>query len=87
MSSRYQTQLIITQRADGKSVYKPVRPTKIKESITDVKINSGEQTRLDLLSFKTYGLVSQWWRIASRNGRVDGSLYFSPGEEIFIPMN
>lgn len=70
----------------GKEVYKSAIPKKIEADNTrDVEIVATDGTRMDVLAFEKFGNAESWWAIASANGRVNGSLFFSPGKKILIP--
>jgi hypothetical protein len=83
---RYDTTLDTRVTRDGKLVYRSLRPRNIPiDPINDIQLAATDATRMDKLAFKAYGEALDWWRIASANGRVDGSLYFRPGTKIILP--
>lgn len=86
LQDRYDTPLNTKKLPDGKVVYRSLRPkTIIPNPITDVQITATEGTRMDILANNVYGSSTDWWLIASANGRFKGSLYFKPGSSIIIP--
>lgn len=82
---RYENQLVIEKLPDGRTVYKTVRPRVVKTDIQDVTIIADERDRADIIANNVYGSAMEWWRIAAANAKVDGSLHFTPGQEIIIP--
>ncbi len=83
-SDRYQ-RLETKVLPDGRTVYKPARPSVVPQSITDAIVYANERDRLDIIATNIYGDAQQWWRLAAINGRVNGSLHLKPGSEIRIP--
>ena len=72
--------------SNGQLVYKSVRPIKVEtDPLTDISILATDTARMDVLANNVYGGAAEWWRIASANGKVNGSLYMKPGEKIIIP--
>ena len=85
---RYDTAIETRRTRDGKLVYRSLRPRSIKPNpLTDLLIPASDSTRIDKIAFNVFGSALDWWRLASVNGRVDGSLYFRPGTKIVIPAN
>jgi hypothetical protein len=82
---RYQNQLRQVKLDDGRTVYATVRPKVIDTDVQDVIITADERDRADIIANNVYGSAQEWWRIASGNGKVDGSLHFTPGQQIIIP--
>lgn len=83
---RYDTTMEVRRLPNGRMVYRSLRPKSIKISPgTDIEIAATDATRMDKVAHDVYGSAMTWWRIASANGRVDGSLYFKPGTKIIIP--
>ena len=82
---RYQNQLRQVKLDDGRTVYATVRPNVIDTDVQDVIITADERDRADIIANNVYGSAQEWWRIASGNGKVDGSLHFTPGQQIIIP--
>lgn len=77
-----ETKITIT----GKEVYMSAIPKKIEaDNTSDVQIVATDGTRMDVLAFERFGNAESWWAIASANGRVNGSLFFTPGKKILIP--
>lgn len=70
---------------DGRTVYKPARPSLVRQSITDAVVYANERDRLDIIAQNIYGDAQQWWRLAAINRRANGSLHLKPGTEIRIP--
>lgn len=86
IQARYSNLLRVKKLSSGKLVYRSARPRPITYNpLRDVAITANDIRRMDNLAFNTYGDQSQWWKIAAANRRVNGSLYFKPGEEIIIP--
>ena len=85
---RYETKVETRRTTDGKLVYRSLRPKSIKpDPLTDLQLSATDTTRMDKVSFNVFGTALDWWRLASINGRVDGSLYFRPGTKIIIPVD
>jgi hypothetical protein len=83
-NDRYQN-LEVKVLPDGRTVYKPARPSVVRQSITDAVIYANERDRLDIIAKNVYGDAQQWWRLAALNGRTNGGLHVNPGSEIRIP--
>lgn len=83
-SDRYQN-LETKVLANGKVVYRAVRPAVVRKSISDAVIVANERDRFDIIANNIYDNPHDWWRLAALNGRVDGSLHVKPGTEIRIP--
>ena len=72
--------------ADGRAVYASVKPKKINaDPLTDISIPASDISRMDVIANNVYGSAQEWWRLASANGRVNGTMYLSPGNKIIIP--
>jgi len=82
---RYATQLESTKLPDGRTVFKTAIPRTVTTNIDDVSIAAGERDRADIIANNVYSSAMDWWRIAAANARVDGSLYFTPGQNVIIP--
>lgn len=82
---RYATELIVTKLPDGRTVFRTARPKTVSTNIDDVTIVAGERDRADVMANNIYSSPMDWWRIAAANAHVDGSLYFTPGQNIIIP--
>jgi len=82
---RYSTELTATKLPDGRTVFKTARPRIVSTNIDDVVISTGERDRADIMASNVYSSAMDWWRIAAANARVDGSLYFTPGQNVIIP--
>ena len=86
MPSRYLNNETV-RRHDGKEVFNTVIYPDVKQQETDIYINSHKGDRLDLLSFKYYGNVQDWWIIAAANNLGNnGSMYITPGLQMRIPV-
>jgi hypothetical protein len=85
MANRYQKAPEERKLRDGRTVYGTVRPTAIRRKSRDIVVDANEQDRSDVIANNIYGSANDWWRIASVNGRVDGSLYFKLGQRLIIP--
>lgn len=85
MIARYDTPLVQITLSDGRTVYKTARPTAVQRSTADIIVSIGEQDRFDVLSNNLYGQASNWWIIASANGKVNGSLTVPIGTDVNIP--
>jgi nucleoid-associated protein YgaU len=71
---------------DGRVVYKSAIPKVIEgDPVNDLTIVANERDRLDIIANNVFGDPTQWWRIASANGRVNGSLHILPGQTLIIP--
>lgn len=82
---RYDKQLVEVKLRDGRTVYQTARPRIIKTDIEDVIISVDERDRADIIANNAYGSSLDWWRIAAGNAKVNGSLHFTPGQNITIP--
>lgn len=82
---RYANSLKEIKLSDGRTVYATVRPKVITTDVQDIVITADERDRADIIASNVYGSAQDWWRIASGNGKVDGSLHFTPGQQITIP--
>lgn len=82
---RYET-LDIKILPDGREVYASARPIKIDaDPLVDQVLIANERDRMDVIAHNVYGSAEEWWRIASANKRVDGSLHLRPGIKIVVP--
>lgn len=71
---------------NGQKVYNSARLKFIPiNPLTDISIPATDTARLDMISNNVYGTSMLWWKIAAANGKINGSLYFKPGEYITIP--
>lgn len=86
MINRYDKPPQVIQLADGRSVFATTRPSTITPAAGDIVITSGEQDRFDIIANNVYGHSSDWWRIATANGTVNGSLTVPIGSNIIIPQ-
>lgn len=82
---RYSNELRQVKLADGRTVYATARPKVIKTDVQDIVITADERDRADIIANNVYASAQEWWRIASGNGKVNGSLHFTPGQQIIIP--
>lgn len=82
---RYQNALRQIKLADGRTVYATVRPKVVTTDVQDIVITADERDRADIIANNVYGTAQDWWRVASGNGHVNGSLHFTPGSQIIIP--
>lgn len=74
------------QLSNGKLVYKSLRPRTINvDSTTDLAITADNTIRADVLAYNVYGSPEKWWKIVIANSKFAGSLFFTPGQQIFIP--
>ena len=85
MINRYDQPLRTITLTDGRTVYRTARPTVVETSPSDIRITVGEQDRFDIIAQNVYGSAAEWWRVASANGMVDGSLTVPIGTDIVIP--
>ena len=82
---RYQS-FTTKKTVDGKLVYKSLLPKKIVPNpLTDISIPASDISRMDVIANNVYGSAQDWWKIASANGKVNGSLYLTPGKKMIIP--
>ena len=72
-------------RKKGISVFKPTRPTKVREQTDDLILTASHGDRLDNLAAKFYGSPRLWFVIASVNNLNNGSMHITPGTRIRIP--
>lgn len=87
MPGRYKDNKITT-RFDNKLVYTSTIYPEVELKDTDIYLTTRKGDRLDLLSFKYYGNVQDWWLIAIANNLGNnGSLHLKPGEQIRIPTD
>lgn len=77
----------ITERFDGKRVYKSVVYPAIIPSDTDVQVVSSEGDYLDLLAYKYYGDPTLYWIIAVANNLGKGRLSVPTGTSLRIPVD
>lgn len=77
----------ITERWDGKRVYKMTHYPTIKPLDTDVVIISNDGDYLDTLAYKYYKDPTLWWVISLANNIGMGKLSVEPGKQIRIPTN
>ena len=82
---RYQNKLETVKLPDGRTVYQTVRPKVIQTDVQDIVITADERDRADIIANNVYGSAQDWWRVASANGKVNGSLHFTPGQQVVIP--
>lgn len=82
---RYETELKQVKLPDGRTVYSTARPKVVTTDVQDIVITADERDRADIIANNVYGSAQEWWRIACANGRVNGSLHFTPGQQITIP--
>lgn len=82
---RYQNDLRQVKLADGRTVYATARPKIISTDVQDVVITADERDRADIIANNVYGSAQDWWRIAAGNAKVNGSLHFTPGQQVIIP--
>lgn len=86
MPSRYSSNNTTT-RYDGKVVYNTVIYPDVPNQDTDIYVNAHRGDRFDLLAFKYYGNVQDWWLIAVANNIGNtGSMYIAPGTQLRIPI-
>jgi nucleoid-associated protein YgaU len=84
--SRYSS-IQITNRWDGKRVYKSVEYPVIVPQDTDVQIVSQESDFLDTLALKYYGDPEKYWIIGRANNLGRGRLSIPPGTNLRIPLD
>ncbi len=84
--NRY-SEISITNRFDGKRVYKSTLYPTIEESDSDVYIISNDTDYLDTLANKYYSDPSLWWIIALANNIGKGRLSVESGLQLRIPTN
>lgn len=83
---RYIKPLQTQTLSDGRIVYTsaiPVSPT--VDTLTNPSIVASDQDRMDVLAHNVYGSILDWWRIATANSIVNGSLHIRPGLKIYFP--
>ena len=85
MSNRYEFDEIVYSPVRGR-VYASIYYPTIPESTNDIFIIAKDSDRMDLLAFKYYGDVTNWWIIAHAN-QINGTLFLPPGKQIRIPMD
>jgi hypothetical protein len=73
------------QLPDGKQVYLPAIPLSINSTTEDEEFVAGEVDRMDTIAQNAYGSAMDWWRIAAANKKVNGSIFFKPGQRVIIP--
>ena len=86
MNERYDAPLETTVLTDGRTVYKTARPTAIQATPGDMSVTMGAPDRFDVIAQNAYGTAAEWWRIASANGNVNGSLTVPIGTVVVIPQ-
>jgi len=57
----------------------------LKETDTYIYVKQGD--RLDILAYRYYGSVEDWWILARANELGKGTLYVTPGLQLRIPAN
>ena len=86
VQDRYATTLATKQLPNGRVVYVSLRPLSIKpKPLTDNTLTATDAVRMDKVANDIYRSPLNWWRIASANGLVNGSLFFRDGTTIVIP--
>jgi hypothetical protein len=77
----------VTQRWDGKRVYKTTQYPIIEPQSSDAIIISNEADYLDSLAYTYYGDPTLWWVIALANNLGKGRMSVPPGLQLRIPSN
>ena len=77
----------VTQRWDGKRVYKTTQYPTIQPQASDAIIISNETDQLDSLAYTYYGDPTLWWVIALANSLGKGRMSVPPGLQLRIPAN
>jgi hypothetical protein len=89
MSSRPQDRYVKLETKklpNGRVVYKSTRPIKVTvDELTDIKPDRSDVRRFDTLAYKYLNSAQSWWRIASANNLVNGSINIPPNRDIIIP--
>jgi hypothetical protein len=77
----------VTQRWDGKRVYKTTQYPTIQPQASDAIIISNETDYLDLLAYTYYSDPTLWWVIALANNLGKGRMSVPPGLQLRVPSN
>jgi len=77
----------ITNRFDGKRVYKTTQYPDIKPQESDTIVISNEGDYLDTLAYRYYGDPTLWWIIALANGLGKARMSVQPGLQLRVPIN
>lgn len=83
--TRYRN-LETTTLPDGRTVYKPSIPKSIKTNFSDAEITVGDGDRLDTIAYNVYSDANNWWKIASANNIVNGTMHIKPNTTIKVPL-
>lgn len=76
----------VTNRYDGKRVFKTTKYPVIPLNANDIYLIATEGDYLDTLALKYYKDSTLWWVIAQANG-IKGTMMPKPGKQIRIPGN
>lgn len=71
---------------NGKTVYKPTIPKTVKPNFSDAEVVAGDADRFDTIAYNLYGDADKWWRIASANRLVNGTLHIPSNTTIKVPL-
>lgn len=70
---------------DGRIVYRSAIPKTVETFEDDTHLIAGELDRMDIIAANAFGSSLDWWRIAAANKKVNGSIFFKPGQKVIIP--
>ena len=81
------TNIPLIKTTTKKVVTRAVIYPPIPRDIGDTYVVTDNEDRLELLAFKYYGDVNDYWIIAEANGLGKGTQYIEPGTQLRIPTN
>jgi phage tail protein X len=87
MSNRYDNIPQVKQTQQSKTTTRAVLYPAIPRDLNDLYIRTNSEDRLDMLAYKYYGDVHDWWIIAEANGLGKGTLRLPSGVQLRIPTN
>lgn len=84
---RYERIPLIKSTTTNKVVTRATLYPAIPRELNDIYVRTDSEDRLDMLAFKYYGDVNDWWIIAEANGLGKGTLRLPSGVQLRIPTN
>lgn len=87
MSNRYTNIPQVKPTPQSKVTTRAVLYPSIPKNLNDLYVRTNSEDRLDMLAYKYYGDVNDWWIIAEANGIGKGTLRVEGGLQLRIPTN
>jgi phage tail protein X len=84
---RYKDIPLIKSTPQSKVTTRAVLYPSIPRDLNDIYVRTNSEDRLDMLAYKYYGDVNDWWIIAEANGLGKGTLKVEGGLQLRIPTN